>query len=200
MSISHRPDLRQARAGEAARGRGLARSGGAQPLRGTLDATTPTPPSPGCGAGACSASTKRPARWPCSSCRPSVTAVEDSNCATATPTRPSPPRSPTTLARIHAATAADPSMCGRIPDRSHLLRYPAGALPGGDRARASRSRAAPSASWSRRPRPTSTRWCTAMSARRTSCAAPTGRCSSMPNAPGGAIRRSISPSASTTCC
>ena len=53
---------------------------------------------------------------------------------------------------------------------------------------------------SRRPRPTSTRWCTAMSVRRTSCAARPVRCSSTPSAPGGAIRRSISRSASTTCC
>ena len=44
------------------------------------------------------------------------------------------------------------------------------------------------------------RWCTATSARRTSSSAPTGRCCWMPNARGGATRRSTSPSASTTCC
>ena len=44
------------------------------------------------------------------------------------------------------------------------------------------------------------RWCTATSARRTSWSAPQGRCCSMPNARGGATRRSTSRSASTTCC
>ena len=38
---------------------------------------------------------------------------------------------------------------------------------------------------------TSTRWCMAMSARRTFCAAPTARCFWMRNVRGGAIRRSI---------
>ncbi len=47
---------------------------------------------------------------------------------------------------------------------------------------------------------TRSRWCTATSARRTSSSARTGRCCSMPNAPGGATRRSTSRSASTTCC
>ena len=54
--------------------------------------------------------------------------------------------------------------------------------------------------WSRRRKGTRSRWCTAMSARRTSSSARRGRCCSTPNAPGGATLRSISRSASTTCC
>ena len=37
------------------------------------------------------------------------------SCATATPIRPSPRRSPTRLARIHAATAADPAVAADFP-------------------------------------------------------------------------------------
>ena len=87
-----------------------------------------------------------------------------------------------------------------VPDRRHLPRHPARALP-------DRHRRVPIPRWPRRwagsrgaPPPPSSRWCTATSARRTSCSGRTGRCSSTPSAPGTAIRRSTSPSASTTCC
>ena len=194
-----RPDLREARAGEAARGGGLAGAGRAQPLRGALDAACQRR-RPGCRAGAARPRRSQPARWRCSSCRPTATRCGRRNCATATPIPASPPQ-------VADSAGAHPRRhrrrsCGRrrLPHRPDLLRHPPGALSGRDRPRASRSRAAAATTWSPPPRPTSARWCTATSARRTSCAARTARCSSTPNAPGGAIRPSISPSASITCC
>ena len=111
-----RPGLREARAGEAARGGGLAGAGRAQPLRGALDAARQRRRAR-FGAAAARARTKPPARWRCSSCRPTATRCGRRNCATATPTRRLPRRSRSTLARIHAATAADPSVAGRISHR-----------------------------------------------------------------------------------
>ena len=59
---------------------------------------------------------------------------------------------------------------------------------------------APAKRSSRPRRTTSARWCTAMSARRTSSPDRAARCSSTRSAPGGAIPRSTSRSASITCC
>ena len=129
-------------------------------------------------------------------------AVEGRAARRPTPIPASPRAVGERLARIHAATAGDPEIARGVPDRPHLPRHPARALSG-RRPRAGASRPAPrrSTPWSRR---TATHQAGAGAWRRQPEEHPgraaTGRCSSMPNAPGTAIRPSISPSASTTCC
>ena len=103
------------------------------------------------------------------------------------------------LVRIHAATAADPPIAASSRPTGSSTTSAWSPTWWRPPARIPTSRRARRAGRRHTGQP-SVRWCMAMSARRTSCAAPTARCSSTPNAPGGAIRRSTWPSASITCC
>ena len=134
-------------------------------------------------------------------CRRTAIRCGRRSCATATPIRRSPRRSRDALVRIHAATAADP-VDRRRRSRPIGSSTTSGWSPTWSRRRAAHPDLRRCAAWRwwRRRRPTSARWCMATSARRTSCAARTARCSWMPSAPGGAIRRSTWRSASITCC
>ena len=93
-------------------------------------------------------------------------------------------------------------IAARVPDRRDLLRHPPRALPAGDRPRAIRTwrRALAGAGRRRRQahklRPGARR----RQPEEHPARARRARCSSTPSAPGGATRRSTSPSASTTCC
>ena len=114
IDLPDRPDLREARAGEAARRRRLARAGRAQSLRSRLDAARQRrrprqPPRP------CSARTKPAARWRWSSSPPAdhplwKTQLRDGHADPAFAAQVA-----TSLARIHAATAADPTTAAQFP-------------------------------------------------------------------------------------
>ena len=121
------------------------------------------------------------------------------NCATATPIPAFAAQVATSLARIHAATAADPAIAAQFPtDRIFFdIRLEPYLLATG---RAHPDLASQLNDWLRPHKTTGAHWCTATSARRTSSAARAARCSSTRSAPGGAIPRSTSHSASTTCC
>ena len=86
------PDLRQARAGKAAGGGGLAGARSSATATRHAGCSVPTPRFPGRRRN-CWASTRRPERWRCSSCRRTAIRSGRRNCATATPTRDSPRRS-----------------------------------------------------------------------------------------------------------
>ena len=181
---------------------------GSPPTGARRSSATPTRP-PGCATPrrscrrrcrACSARTARRACWSWPICRQSryrgwkadlLAGRAEPEVAAAVGER---------LAKIHAGTAHEADDRRSLPDRSDLPRHPPRALSRGDRTGASRSRrgAAPPGP-GRPPRP-GRPWCTAMSAPRTSWSGRRGRSSSMPSAPGMAIRRSIWRSASTTCC
>ena len=171
-----RPGLRQAGAGEAARcaadwrapvERNRYEARWMRERHAAVPGAAPDAARPGRGAGALVMGT----------CRPSATRCGRRSCATA---RPIPPFAASVGARARAGSMPRPpptrTIAAPLPDRRDLPRHPAGALPARDGARAHPdARAGARPRWSRpTQRPTSARWCTATSARRTSCSGPTG--------------------------
>ena len=89
-------------------------------------------------------------------------------CATAMPIQRSRASVGERLARIHAATADDPDVAAAVRHRPDLLRHPARAVSGRDRAARIRIGPMRCTRWSRPPRATGAPSCTATSAPRTS--------------------------------
>ena len=183
------------------------RSSGSPPTGARRSSATPTRP-PGCATPrrscrmrcrACSARTARRACWSWPICRMGSIAAGRLICSPAAPSPRWPRRSAKAWRKFTPGRRTRP----RLPQRSRpigssttsasspISRRPHGRIPIAPRR---------STAWSRSPPPPGPRWCTAMSAPRTSWWGRRGRSFSMPSAPGMAIRRSIWRSASTTCC
>ncbi len=188
IDLAARAGVRQARAGQAARGRRLARA----------DRTQSSTKRAGC-------------NWPtrrCRACAPRVLGqhaglgvlvmeylpqhalwkhqLRDGQAEAGTARAVG-----RALARIHGHSAARPDAGGAVCHRCDLLRHPpralsAGHRPAGIRTLAERLQALVAQTQAH----AIARWCMAMSARRTSSSTATGRCSWTPNAPCGATRRS----------
>ena len=117
----------------------------------------------------------------------------------ATSSRVLPPLSGATSPSSMRGARPTPTFGKRSPTTARSRRSASSPISARPAAPTPCSRRASRRSRARRFRPNG-RWFTATSARRTSCAARSGRCSSTPNAPGSAIPPSISPSASTISC
>ena len=196
---SRRPDLREARPRQAARRRRMARTGRAQSLRSRLDAARQCRGPRHCPRAARSGRTSA-VHWRWNSCPPPTIRYGRRNCATATPIPLSQRRSRRRWRASMPLPRPIPATAAQFPTDTIFfdIRLEPYLLATGARTPRSRARA-----WKRSSRPhrtPSAHWCTAMSARRTSLPDRAARCSSTRSAPGGAIPRSTSRSASTTCC
>ena len=137
IDLPDRPGLREACAGQTARGRRLAARRSSATATKPPGCAAPTPP-PQVPPPPCSARTRRPAPWRCNTCRPNdyplwKTQLRDGHADPAFAAQVA-----TTLARIHAATAADPATAAEFPTDAiffdirlepYLRRHRARAIP-----------------------------------------------------------------------